>query len=282
MSFSADIKEMLCKAEYECPGCALSELAGFFEFSGREQGDEIRVLVSSDFLKKRVVKALSNELSIVPGESGRKLVVTGVLKDKLTEHIKGDIFLYECCKVAYIRGAFLGGGSVNAPGKKCHIEFASRDALSAKRLAGILEEFDFKPKTTIRKDKQVVYIKESAQISDLLGYISNGRAGLEFISAQIENEIKSSTQRRVNCDSANLNKQSIASSRHLSAIRKIKSARKWSSLPDVLREIGGLRLKYPEASLEELGAMTEQGIGKSGVNHRLSRIVEYAESLGKD
>ena len=116
MSFSADIKEMLCKTEYECPGCALSELAGFFEFSGREQDNEIRVLVSSDFLKRRIVIALSNELTIVPDENGRKLVLTGAYKDKLTELIKGDIFLYECCKVAYIRGAFLGGGSVNAPG----------------------------------------------------------------------------------------------------------------------------------------------------------------------
>ena len=282
MSFSAEIKEMLCKTEHECPGCALSELSGFFEFSGREQKNEIRVLVSTEFVKKRVVKMLSSELDIVPEENGRRLTVSGADKDKLGELIKGDIFLYECCKVAYMRGAFLGGGSVNAPGKKCHMDFSSSDLSSAQRLTEILEEFDFKPKTTVRKDKHVVYIKESAQISDLLGYISNGWAGLEFISAQIENEIKSSTQRRVNCDSANLDKQSKASSRHLMAIKKIKSARKWSAMPDVLREIGDLRLKYPEASLEELGRMTEQGIGKSGVNHRLSRITEYAKSLGKD
>ena len=282
MSFSADIKEMLCKAEYECPGCTLSELAGYFEFSGREYGNEIRVLASTDILKKRIRTALLKELSIEPCDGSRRLIVVGKDKDKLKELIKGDIFLYECCKVAYMRGAFLGGGSVNAPGKKCHIEFASRDIKSAERLADILIEFDFRPKITVRKDKHVVYIKESGQISELLGYISNGRAGLEFISTQIENEIKSSAQRQVNCDSANLNKQSLASSRHITAIRKIKSARKWSSMPDVLREIGELRLKYPEASLEELGAMTDQGIGKSGVNHRLSRIVEYAQSLGKD
>ena len=91
--------------------------------------------------------------------------------------------------------------------------------------------------------------------------------------------MKNSIVRQVNCDSANLNKQARASSRQIAAIKKIKAARKWQSMPEVLREMGELRLRYPDISMEELGKMTGQGIGKSGVNHRLSRIIEYAESL---
>ena len=102
------------------------------------------------------------------------------------------------------------------------------------------------------------------------------------MSVQVEKELKSSAQRQVNCDSANLDKLAKASSKHITAIKQIKSAHKWSTLPDVLREIGELRLKHPDSSLEDLGKMTSQKIGKSGVNHRLNRILEYAESIRKD
>ena len=132
---------------------------------------------------------------------------------------------------------------------------------------------------TQRKKKEVVYIKESSQIADLIGYLTNGMAGLEVLTAQVEKEIRGNITRQVNCDSANLNKLAKASSRHIMAIKKIKDAGKWESIPEVLREIGELRLENPEASLEALGRMTKQGIGKSGVNHRLNRIIEFAEGL---
>ncbi len=282
MSFSSQIKEMLCKTQYECPGCRLSELAGFFACAGKAADNEIRFSSANTVLAKRVLNSLKEELGITPESEGKRIVISGADYKKLTDEISGEVTLYECCKVAYMRGAFLGGGSVNAPDKKYHMEFGAKTQEDAKRLSDILEEFDFKPKTTCRKEKYVVYIKESSQIAELLGYISNGRSGLEFLSVQIENELKSSAQRQVNCDSANLDKLAKASSKHITAIRQIKAAHKWSAMPEVLREIGELRLKHPDLSLEALGKMTEQGIGKSGVNHRLNRIVEYANTIRKD
>lgn len=282
MSFSSETKEILCKTEYECPACRLAELAGFFAFSGNLSENDIYISSHNAFLADRINKALYHELGIKTLKTGKRYILSDEDKDKLKCQTSGDVCIYECCKMSYIRGAFLGGGSVNAPGKKYHIEFGSREEENALSLASMLEEYDLKPKITNRKDKFVVYIKESAQIVDLLGYMSGGRAGLEFLSVQVEKEIKSRTQRCVNCDSANLNKLAMASSRHIAAIKKIKSARKWQSLPDVLKEIGELRLKYPDLSLEVLGTMTEQKIGKSGVNHRLNRLVEYASCIGKD
>lgn len=282
MSFSADVKKTICKTEYDCPSCRLSELSGFFSFIGRTTEDGIRYSIAVGDIAERIQTALFDELGIKPNrEEKHYTILDGDFRRLMTE-ITGDTCIYECCKMAYIRGAFMGGGSVNAPDKKYHLEFATRSEKTAKHLVGILEEFDFHPKVTSRKDKFVVYIKEGAKISDLLGHITDGMAGLEFLSAQVEKEYTSSTQRLVNCDNANLNKLAKASSRHIVAIKKIKSARKWSRLPEVLREIGELRLKHPEASLETLGTMTEQRIGKSGVNHRLNRIVEYSDSLGKD
>lgn len=282
MSFSTDVKKTICKTEYECPGCRLCELSGFFSFIGRMSEDDIKYSVAVTDTAKRIERALYDELGIVCEREGKHYVIRGEDYRRLMTEISCDSCIYECCKVAYIRGAFMGGGSVNAPDKKYHLEFSTRIEEQAKRLISILKEFDFRPKLTVRKDKFVVYIKEGSQISDLLGYITDAMAGLEFLSAQVEKEYTSSTQRLVNCDNANLNKLAKASSRHIVAIKKIKAARRWSQLPEVLREIGELRLKHPEASLEALGTMTEQKIGKSGVNHRLNRIVEYSEGLGKD
>ena len=282
MSFSSEVKEILSKTRYECPGCRLSELAGFFACAGKTTEDEIRFSVSNKKITERIVDSLKSEFAIVPGYEGSRAVISGSDFKHLFMNINEDVTIYECCKIAYIRGAFLGGGSVNAPDKKYHIEFSAKTDADAKTLSEILEEFDFKPKITHRKGKTVVYIKERAQIAELIGYMSNGHAGLEFLSVQVEKEIKSSAQRQVNCDSANMDKLAKASSKHVEAIKLIKSAHKWSALPDVLREIGELRLKNPDVSLEALGKMTKQGIGKSGVNHRLNRIVEYAESIRKD
>lgn len=130
-----------------------------------------------------------------------------------------------------------------------------------------------------RHNKKIIYLKENNQIADLIGYLSNGRAGLEILSVQIEKEMKSSAQRRVNCDSANLSKQAKASALQISAIKRIKKAGKWSRLPQVLQEIGELRLKHPDLSLEELGEYADPPIGKSGVNHRLKRIIDYSETV---
>lgn len=255
MSFSSEIKQILCKTEYECPGCRSAELAGFLRFSGRTASGEPRI-PDSGAACDRIRKSIADGVKPMQGEPSEN-----------------------CCRIAYIRGAFLAGGSVSDPRKEYHLEFDAKSGSGADELAALLTAQGFRPKKTVRKGREVVYIKESGQIADLIGYMSGGMAGIEILSVQVEKELKSSIIRQVNCDSANLNKLAKASSRQIAAIRKIKAARKWSSMPDVLREIGDLRLKYPDISLEALGKMTKQQIGKSGVNHRLHRIIEFADSL---
>ncbi len=276
MSFSTEIKKSICKTEYMCPVCRLAELAGFFGFTGKTGGKEIKTGAALEDTAKRIRTALSDEFNI-SAEDGS--VIRGADADKLNSALDGYVPSDECCAISYIRGAFLGGGSVSDPKKEYHLEFDTKSEVKAEQLINILAKLGFRAKRTVRKGKSVVYLKESGQIADLIGYMSGGRAGLEIMSIQVEKELKSATQRRVNCDSANLNKQVIASSRQIAAIRKIKAARKWSALPDVLREIGDLRVKNPYVSIEELGSMTKQKIGKSGVNHRLKRIIEYSETL---
>lgn len=273
MSFSTDIKELICKTGYECPGCRRAELAGFFVFPAKLAPKTMRLSFSVPKARDRILAALENELGIKS---------SGTLMQEQTVQISKSItdcdVINDCCKRAYMRGAFLASGSVSDPQKMYHLEFSTRSVDEAQFLMKLLEYHEFRPKATRRKDKKLVYIKESSQIADIIGYMTDGRAGLEIMSIQIEKELKSSTQRRVNCDSANLNKQATASARQIAAIKRIKAARKWSAMPEVLKEIGELRLKYPDISIEALGKMTRPEIGKSGVNHRLKRIIEYAGS----
>ena len=279
MSFSSEIKQCLCETAYECEECRKAELAGVFDFTGRIEDDTPRFNSSSDFVLKRVCKAIFEEFGTDISYDGKIVIDNEYLLIKMRDELIGYIPKNLCCVRAYIRGAFLGGGSVSDPKKEYHMEFDTKSERGAFILIDCLQKLGVKAKRTVRKGREIVYIKESGNIADILGYMSGGRAGLEIISAQVEKEMKNSIIRQVNCDSANLNKQAKASSKQIAAIKKIKSAHKWQILPDVLREIGELRLKYPDVSMEELGKMTSQGIGKSGVNHRLSRIIGYAESI---
>ncbi len=279
MSFSSDIKKVICKTAYECPGCRRAELAGFFVFPARLRMRAQNVSCGITDTALRISVALRNELGLYCNTDGRRLILT----EKDCQIIAGSLsdldVIHKCCKLAYIRGAFLATGSVTDPEREYHLEFSTNSFNEADFLMDLLLSLGFNPKGARRRDKRIVYLKENNQIADLIGYLSDGRAGLEILSAQIEKEMKSSAQRRVNCDSANLSKQAKASAMQISAIKRIKKARKWSRLPQVLQEIGELRLNHPDLSLEELGEHVDPPIGKSGVNHRLKRIMEYAETV---
>ena len=279
MSFSSDIKKVICKTAYECPGCRRAEMAGFFVFPARLRMCAQNVSCAISDTAVRVSNALKNELGLECAVDGRRLILT----DKDCKTIAGSLseqdVIHSCCRMAYIRGAFLATGSVTDPEREYHMEFSTNSFNKADFLMKLLSDIGFNPKGARRRDKKIIYLKENNQIADLVGYLSDGRAGLEILSVQVEKEMKSSAQRRVNCDSANLSKQAKASAIQISAVKKIKKARKWSRMPQVLQEIGELRLKHPDLSLEELGEHTDPPIGKSGVNHRLKRIIEYAETI---
>lgn len=278
MSFSSDVKMYICQTGYECPCCRLSELAGFFRFTGRINDAAVKIASTVDAVNKRMIESLTAEVGGRVMDDDNKTVLPEAM-ERLEKLLNEAVLNNECCQISFLRGAFLGGGSVSDPEKEYHLEFGANNEREANYIISVLQVYGFNPKMTQRKKKEVVYIKESSQIADLIGYLTNGMAGLEVLTAQVEKEIRGNITRQVNCDSANLNKLAKASSRHIMAIKKIKDAGKWESIPEVLREIGELRLENPEASLEALGRMTKQGIGKSGVNHRLNRIIEFAEGL---
>ncbi len=283
MSFSSEIKEKLCSYKLECPKCAAAEIAGIFRTSGRENR-ALKFVTESNSAAQRaaddIYEAFGIKTKISAGAKNKEIIIDDNYKaENIRAVIYGDVVPFECCKASYIRGAFLGCGSAADPSRNYHLEFSVRDKAEAEFLKELITDAGFSAKITERKGNYVLYMKGCEDIADILGYIGAPMAALILFEVQVEKEMRNNVNRRVNCENANTDKMAKAASKHIFAIEKIKEYKKWDKLPEVLREIGELRIEYPEDSLKELGEKLEPPIGKSGVNHRLNRILRISEEL---
>ena len=184
-------------------------------------------------------------------------------------------------KRAYLRGAFLAGGSVNNPETSAyHLEISSLYKEHGEALADLMNYFELNAKTIERKKGYVTYLKEAEKISDFLSLVGAYQAMLKFEDVRIVRDMRNSVNRIVNCETANLNKTIGAALRQVENIRFIDNAIGLDQLPEKLREIARLRVEYQDVTLKELGEMVSTGaVSKSGVNHRLRKIDEIAENL---
>ena len=182
-------------------------------------------------------------------------------------------------KRAYIRGAFLGGGSVTNPEKNYHLEFVTHSEEYAQDLCELINSCGLNSKVIQRKNSFIVYIKEGEQIVDILNIMGAHSCLLELENIRIMKEMRNNVNRLVNCETANLSKTVNAAVRQVESIKFIQSKIGLKRLPQNLREIAELRLEYPDESLKELGEMLDPPVGKSGVNHRLRKIEKIAEEL---
>lgn len=271
--------------------CAAAELSGIARFAGTVKGKKLCLSTENRNAAERIVKDMSEGFGINAEYSGEKTYRIQIekqyeienLAEILFPELEGgmieEIMPFECCRASYVRGAFLGGGSVNDPQKGYHMEFVTKYEKEAKLLREVLGEAGFSSKITSRKGNYIVYIKECETIADILGYLGAGKSALDFYNIQIEKDMRNKVNRRVNCETANVEKVAKAAYRQIKAIEKIKKERGLDRLPDSLSEIAKLRLEFPEDSLKELGERLSPSIGKSGVNHRLNRIIELAEEI---
>lgn len=185
----------------------------------------------------------------------------------------------ESCKKAYIRGAFLGGGSISDPEKTYHLEFVTYNQNYSQELCELINSFDLSAKVVQRKNSYVVYLKEGEQIVTMLNIIQAHNALFELENIRIFKEMRNNVNRIVNCETANLSKTVNAALRQIENIRYINENIGFYKLPPNLREVAELRLNNQDASLKELGQMLDPPVGKSGINHRLRKIDKIAEDL---
>ncbi len=185
----------------------------------------------------------------------------------------------DCCRRAFLRGAFLSAGFISDPNSGYHFEIPVSGQDKADLLIRLFEGFGIKAHSSVRKKQFVVYIKESEAIADALNVIGAHKAMLSLVEARIVKDVRNDVNRRNNFDTANITKAVNAAARQIEDISYIRQTEGFDNLPGSLRDMAEIRLSHPEASLTELGGFMDPPVGKSGVNHRLRKLSEYAESL---
>ena len=184
-----------------------------------------------------------------------------------------------CCRRAFLRGAFLCAGSISDPEKFYHFEIVCTTPAKALQLQEIIQSFEIDAKIVKRKKYHVVYVKEGAQIVELLGLMGAGVSLMNLENVRILKGMRNTVNRKVNCETANINKTVNAAVKQMEDIIYIRDTVGLHRLPENLEETALLRLEYPQASLKELGTLLSIPVGKSGINHRLRKICSIAEEL---
>ncbi|MBA5850723.1 DNA-binding protein WhiA [Clostridium sp. cel8] len=315
MSFSVKVKNEICRYTNMSKEEAIMELSAIMKVSGtlslganRQFSFKITtenpaiarlvfILLKKEFnIHTKIIMKKNNSLKknniyvvIITENANVKRLLNdiGLLKENkkvfsLNYNISDMVFKRDEYKKAYIRGAFLGGGSVSNPEKTYHLEFVTHNSDYAADLSKLINSYGLNSKVIQRKNSFIVYLKEGEQIVNLLGIIGAHSSLLELENVRIMKEMRNNVNRLVNCETANLSKTVNAAVRQTESIKLIEREIGLSRLSDNLREIAELRLKYPDDSLKELGEMLNPPVGKSGVNHRLRRIEKIAEELRKE
>lgn len=315
MSFSVKVKNEVCRSAEISKSEATAELSAIMKVSGTlliggNKQFSFKVTTENPAIARFVFKLLkvhfnihtkimvkrSNSLKknnvymiMITEEMGVRelLKVVGLIREEnnilsLDYSIPKNIFQREEIKRAYIKGAFLGGGSISNPEKTYHLEFVTHDEDYAKELSSLINQYGLTSKVIQRKSSYVVYLKEGEQIVDMLNIIGAHASLLELENVRIMKEMRNNVNRLVNCETANLSKTVYAAVRQVESIKLIEREIGLRRLPKNLREIAELRLSYPDESLKELGEMLNPTVGKSGVNHRLRRIEKIAEEIIKE
>ena len=303
MSFSSELKSELGNIYDGARHCRLAELASLICFAGKieyENGKAFIEVVSENQITTEVFSGLirrlfSVECEITDRKSSRNLKAfsavticdeSDISALKIKEACKmgampdiAALTVKSCCKRAFMRGAFIAAGAVSNPDKFYHFEITGRTQAVANETAKLMQALGLQAKVIERQSHHVVYLKEIEQISDAVGLMGARRSLLELENFRILRGMRGNINRRVNCETANINKAAQAAARQIEDIRFIGENIGLAALPDGLDEMARVRLEYPEATLGELGTHLEPPIGKSGVNHRLRKISEIAMAL---
>ena len=302
LSFSAATKAEVCR---NIPGkrcCALAECFGILLFCNCFTGENIRIITESrefaNLLPKLFQKAFYMDFDIQPAQdAGGKLSfqitdpdkIADIMdwygfdvQDTLSVHINLAVIEDDCCKAAFLRGAFLAGGSVTDPSKGYHLELNTTHQSVAREGFSLMQEaMGFAPKAASRGGGQVLYLKQSDLISDCLTYLGAPVAAMGIMEAKLEKELNNNVNRRCNCDDANISKVVEAVQEQMNAIRILQTYNLYENLPVKLKQAAEAREKHPEASLTELAAMMEPPITKPAMNHRLKKLVAMAQEAEK-
>ena len=295
MSFSREVKNELCTRRIGGGLRAaevLAECYGILLYCNTFSSVEARIITENEKLAERVTALFGECFGVAfdamraPESGKRSLIINNRSKletifgafglspeDTISHHINLGVLEEESSAASFLRGAFLAGGSVTNPAKGYHLELVTPHRSVSRETVSLLQEQNFSPKATDRAGNYIVYFKHSSAIEDFLTLVGASTSAMELMSTKIEKDMRNSVNRRVNCDTANVGKTVDAAAAHLNAIARLDL----DSLPEKLQVTARLRLENPELSLSELAALFVPPVTKSGLNHRLRKLMELSE-----
>lgn len=292
MSFADEVREELCELPIKKPCCKRSLTEGLLVNAVLDTDKRISVryryetvaTVASAMIRQQYGKAPDSVMSGCCGHRYYDLFFTSPAARKLLLQMQANVetdryFSCEGCRSAFLRGVFLALGTVNDPHKSFHLEFALRHGGPVDMLCGFLSLCGYTPRHTVRRNCEGVYLKDSGAVEDLIGMMGTQHTVFEIINSRIERDIRNNENRATNCVAKNIEKSISAASRQIEAINHLMETGRLDALPESLRVTAMVRYRNPDATLDELVLLHDPHISKSGLNHRLKKLLEEAQSL---
>lgn len=295
MSFSGELKAELCSAKTDKHCCAVAECYGVLLFCNSFTSREIRIITTGDDFARRLPKLFHKAFDICfdklpeEGAPGKKSFVIGDAEklraifrafgadadSVLSHHVNLAVLEERQCKIAFIRGAFLAGGTITDPEKRFHMEMSTTHRSVSRETEHILIELGFEPRLSYRGANSLIYFKQADAIADLLTTVGAPVSAMGVMTAKIEREMRNTITRQINCDSANADKIVAAAQEQIAAIKRISREIGLENLPEPLRDAALLRATNPEVSLADLARLSYPPVSKSCLSHRLRKLVNY-------
>ena len=296
MSFSSQVKSELCRVPLNRTCCAQAEAYGVLLFCSLSTPAQVRITTESPEFAGRLPtlfqKAFQTRFDRLPAAGAGKRVFSITQPDKLStlwavfghdpsealaHHINFAVLEEPHCRSAFLRGAFLAGGSVTDPAKRYHLELSTSHLSVSRELHALLLEMGFSPKESRRKANAITYFKQSNAIEDVLTAMGAPLSAMDLMNAKAEKDLRGSINRRVNCDAANLDKAVDAAQGQMEAIYTLEARGMLEGLPDKLKEAVDLRMAHPELTLSQLAELCDPPVSKSAFNHRLRKLMMLAK-----
>lgn len=292
MSFSQETKNNLCTISCKKRCCKHAMMYGMLLFANTFQGGKIKLITENEKLSElfsglmRSLFNVTTDTRVGTRKSGKEVIPNYIISANAQEPffkyckdasvINEDVFECPVCVGSFLRGAFLSGGTITDPMAGYHLEISTPSNILANSLCDVMNQNGLMSKVSVRKSRSAVYFKDSELIEDFLTFVGAQNAALNMMNTKIMRDIRNNENRRSNCDAANIFKITGSAKEQTDAINKLKKSGEFDSLPKDLKDTAELRLAYPFESLNKLAEMHQPKITKSGVNHRLKKIIELA------
>lgn len=291
MSFNSELKSELCSAGFSCHNCIAAECLGLMLYAAKFSVDGIKFQSDSSAVRKRVQHVTRQVFGVPLHQEGNILS----LSDENEIRYAFEAFGYEykhsplqlnralveddCCKAAFLRGVLIAGGYASSPEKGYHLEIVTSHYHIARQTATLLREMGLGAGYIQRRGNHILYFKDSSLIEDVLTTAGAQTSAMEIMVKKVERDLNNNINRKVNCDTANLDKTVAAAAAQTAAIKKLEASGRLASLPASLRETAALRLSNPDLSLSALCKLHSEEISRPGLNGRMRRLIKLSEEL---